>query len=102
MANNKKVIKLMLAAVAMVLVIVTMIAAKKDENKYQASTETVRETLTEVIEDTSDDENVTKERNDIQERIETLTDEVAVTDFSDWEIHKAADDEPDTGETIPE
>lgn len=100
MANNEKVIKLLFAAAAMILAIVVAVTIKQGNG--EKTTEPLQETSMEFMEDTSDQEETEISEESITVPEEETTMEVAPTDSSDWEIHKAADDEPDTGETIPD
>lgn len=102
MANNEKVIKLLFAATAMILAIVVAVTIKQDKGNGEKPTETLQETSMEYMEGTSEQEETEISYESITVPDEETTMEVAPTDFSDWEIHKASNDEPDTGETIPD
>lgn len=105
MQNNQKIIRLLLSAGAMILVIFIAITKERTENKNEPSTDVTSTVLTEFTQTTTYPETTTKIATVIVEytaQNETEIVSEAPTDSSDWEIHEAADNEPDTGETIPE
>lgn len=107
MQNNQKMFKLMLSVVALMLVVVITLTTKNTGERDETTTDITSTFSTNVVETITDATSETEAESinviiQYSSQNETEIMSEAPTDSSDWEIHRPSNDEPDTGETIPE